>query len=254
MRLSPHYYGARVMLCSNQAVLLTGELLYPQVINLIHVCNVCKLDVLHFYWVLRWHGIKHLAHMPASHNKLWPGSEAPSVCVQARWQPGCCERSGSALWGCLGPAPHCSPSQPRAWVLQIAHEPVIWSQNKIQLSNLNWFFFFFKYGHNNKTLKGPPAEDNTQRECRPGDANKPWKPTTNWSQILCPLGLGVLVWNINISKEFIFHSLLFCCQGCRPHWLLDVDTTAQGLGSQMNCNGLFHLILCIMDLFSCFWS
>lgn len=33
---------------------------------------------------------------------------------------------------------------------------------------------------------------------------EPWKPTTNWSQILCPLGLGVLVWNINILREFIF--------------------------------------------------
>lgn len=138
---SPRNYVVRVTLCSNQAVLVTAELLYPQVIRLIHVFNVRKLNMLHLYLVVHWQVIKHLAHMPVRHNKLWPGSEAPSVCVQARWQPGCCERSGSALWGCLGPAPHCSPSQPRAWVLQIAHGPVIWSQNKIHLSNLNWFFF-----------------------------------------------------------------------------------------------------------------
>lgn len=142
--------------------------------------------------------------MPASYNKPWPGSEAPSGCAQARRRPDCCVRSDSALWVGLGPAPHCSPSQPRVWALQIAREPVIRSHNKSSWepgTNLFWNVDTIV-----KCLKKPPAEDNALLISPTGVANKPWKLNTNWSQILCPLGLGVLVWNINISREFIFHS------------------------------------------------
>lgn len=75
---------------------------------------------------------------------------------------------------------------------------------QIALSSPNQFVL--SYGQNNKMLKQPPAENNAQLKSQPGDTNKPWKLNTNWSQILCSLGLGVLVWNINISREFIFHS------------------------------------------------
>lgn len=68
----------------------------------------------------------------------------------------------------------------------------------------------------------------------------------NWTQTgVKSSALRGWVCNINISREFIFHSLLFCCQGCRAHWLLDVDATAQGLGSQMKYNDLFHLMFIV---------
>lgn len=85
--LSPHYYVVRVMLCSNQAVLVTAELLYPQMINLIHVYNVYTINMHHLYSVLHWQVIKHLAHMPASHNKLtWKwGSFSMRTSSLAAW-------------------------------------------------------------------------------------------------------------------------------------------------------------------------
>lgn len=52
MIFSPRYYVVRVTLCSNQAVLVTAELLCPQVIRLIHVFKVRKLNMLHLYLVV----------------------------------------------------------------------------------------------------------------------------------------------------------------------------------------------------------
>lgn len=83
----PHDFVAHVMLCWHQTVLVTAELLCPQALHLIQVCNVCKLKMQHLYSALRWQVIRHSAHMPASHNKLtWKwGSFSMRTSSLAAW-------------------------------------------------------------------------------------------------------------------------------------------------------------------------